>query len=142
MHGGEIDIPLVQPSSGTLELQFRAHRAIAAGAKSLSVAVAPVARRHAAGRPPWPSLSADNVELIPNKQAIEGLVQQRIAPADEAAGAAARPVVLSRHAWARPSFAADFRVHGQRITVDVASRVMLSQHTAEVEQTTIVRDRL
>ena len=32
-------------------------------------------------------------------------------------------------------FAADFRVHAQRITVDVATQVTLGQRTAEVEQT-------
>ena len=79
-HGGEIDIPLVQPSSGTMELQLRAHRAIAAGAKSLSVALP---QPHAGTSSPasLAVLAADNVELIPNKQAIEGLVQQRLAPA-------------------------------------------------------------
>ena len=52
LHGGEINIPLVQPSSGALELQFRAlgHRR---RAKSLSVALPqPHAGTHGPRR--WP----------------------------------------------------------------------------------------
>ena len=78
-------------------------------------------------------LAADNVELIPNKQAIEGLVQQRIAPAMKLPERQQDPLFY-RGTMGPATFSADFRLHGQRITVDVASRVMLSQHTAEVEQ--------
>ena len=78
-------------------------------------------------------LSADNVELIPNKEAIEGLVQQRIAPAMKLPERQQDP--LFYHGTMGPAtFSADFRVHGQRLAVEVTSRVMLSQHTAEVEQ--------
>ncbi len=131
-HGGEIDIPLVQPTSGTLELQLRAHRAIEAGAKSLSVAL-PQPRAGTSGPASLAVLAADNVELIPNKQAIEGLVQQRLAPAMKLPERQQAPLFY-RGTMGPATFSADFRVHGQRITVDVASRVMLSQHTAEIEQ--------
>jgi hypothetical protein len=132
LHNGEFNIPLVQPSSGTLELQFRAHRAIAAGAKSLSVTL-PQARAGTRGPATLAVLSADNVELIPNKEAIEGLVQQRIAPAMKLPERQQAP--LFYHGTMGPAtFSADFRVHVQRLAVEVNSRVMLSQHTAEVEQ--------
>ncbi len=132
VHGGEINIPLVQPSSGGLELQFRAHRAVEAGAKSLSVAL-PQPRAGTHGPASLTVLTADNVELIPNKEAIEGLVQQRIAPAMKVAERQ-QDALFYRGTAGPATFAADFRVHVQRITVDVTSRVMLSQHTAEVEQ--------
>jgi hypothetical protein len=132
LHGGEIDIPLVQPSSGTMELQFRAHRAIEAGAKSLSV-VLPQPRAGTSGPASLAVQAADNVELIPNKLAIEGLVQQRIAPATKLPERQQDPLFY-RGTVGPATFAADFRLHVQRITVDVTSRVMLSQHTAEVEQ--------
>jgi len=132
LHSGEIDIPLVQPSSGTMELQFRAHRAIEAGAKALSV-VLPQPHAGTSGPASLAVLAADNVELIPNKQAIEGLVQQRIAPVAKLPERQQDPLFY-RGTMGPATFAAAFRVHVQRITVDVTSRVMLSQHTAEVEQ--------
>ena len=94
-HGGETNIPLVQPSSGTLELQFRAHRAIEAGAKSLSVTL-PHPRRHARARHLGRPLGGQRgIDSQPGGHRGVGAAANR--PADEAAGATTGPVVLSRH---------------------------------------------
>ena len=76
---GNLAIPLIQPSSGTMELQLRAHRAIAARATSLAAAL-PQPQASSNGPASLAVVAADNVELTPNRQAIQGLVRQQTAP--------------------------------------------------------------
>ena len=78
-------------------------------------------------------VAADNVELTPNNQAIEGLVRQQIAPPMKLPEQQQDPLYY-RGSGGAAVFAADFRVHPQRITVDVASQVTLGRATADVEQ--------
>ena len=86
-------------------------------------------------------VAADNVELTPNRQGIQGLVRQQTAPPpDRSQEPEKLPERQQEPLYYRGTrgpavFAADFRVHAQRITVDVATQVTLGQRTAEVEQT-------
>ena len=97
-----------------------------------SVAAAAGERRRARRR--WPWSPADNVELTPNNQAIEGLVRQRSAPPMRLLPNGSRNRCTIAAPAARPSFAADFRIHAQQITVDVATQVTLAEQAAAVEQ--------
>ena len=78
-------------------------------------------------------MAADNVELTPDNRLIEGLVRQRT-PFREKLPERQQAPLHYRGADGAAVFAADFRVHPQRIAVNVASQVTLGQRTAEVEQ--------
>lgn len=131
-NAGAVAIPLVQPSSGTLELLVRAHRAIPAETKSLSIPL-PQPQGGSIGPASVAVVAADNVDLTPNTQAIEGLVRQRIAPPMKLPERQQDPLYY-RGAGGAAVFSADFHVYSQRITVDVASLVTLDDRMAEVEQ--------
>ena len=131
-NGGAIAISLAQPTSGTVELQLRAHRALKAGANSFRVRL-PQPLEGSSGPASLAVLAADNMELTPNDKAIEGLTRQRFAPPMKLPQRQQDPLYY-RGAEGAAVFAADFRLHPQRITVDVATRATLGQHTATVEQ--------
>ncbi len=130
--GSDVAVPLVQPSSGTVELQLRAHRAIEAGAKLLTISL-PQPRAGSSVPASVAVVAADNVELTPDNRLIEGLVRQRT-PFREKLPERQQAPLHYRGADGAAVFAADFRVHPQRIAVNVASQVTLGQRTAEVEQ--------
>ncbi len=132
VEGGTVSIPLVRPMSGTVEVWLRAHRVIGESAASLTI---PLPRPKADSIAPATLVvtAADNVELTPNDQRIEGLTRQPGAP----------PVVLParqqgplyyRSSGGPGVFAADFRVHRRRIAVDVAGQVTFADGAATVQQ--------
>jgi hypothetical protein len=129
---GVVSIPLSRPTSGSVELQLRAHRTIETQAKSLAVPL-PCPQ----GGPTAPSLvavlAADNVELTPNTRATSGLVRQRTAPALILPARQQEPLYY-RGGDGKAVFAADFRVLSQRITVEAAGDVTLGERAATVEQ--------
>ncbi len=132
VNSGTLSIPLVQPSSGSMELQLRAHRAIEAGATSLAVPL-PQPRTSTVGAASVAVVAADNVELTPNNQAIEGLVRQRSAPPMRLPERQQEP--LYYHGTGGVAlFAADFRACAQQITVDASTQVTLAEQAAAVEQ--------
>jgi hypothetical protein len=126
-----LSIPLLQPSTGLLEVRVRAHRAIAANAKSLRLPL-PQPKANSLAPALLAVVAADNVELTPGK-AMVGLTRE----------SAALQITLPEHQQeplfyrgegARLEFAAGFRVHPQSISVAVASQVSLDEHAATVEQ--------
>ena len=92
---GVVSIPLKRPSSGSIELRLRAHRAIEAKASSLAVPL-PRPRGGVVGPTSLAVVAADNLELTPNVKRIEGLARQRHRPAHEAPRQSARADLLSR----------------------------------------------
>jgi hypothetical protein len=131
-HENEITIPLMQPTSGTLGLQVRAHRVINAKAKSLTAAL-PQPQAGISNPALVAIVPADNVELEPNSRGIEGLIRQRMALPMQLPERQQEPLFY-RATNSTALFAADFRIHPQRITVDVATRATLNRRTADVEQ--------
>ena len=129
---GVVTIPLKRPSIGSIELRLRAHRAIEAKSASLVVPM-PRPRGSAAGPASLAIVAADNVELTPNPEEMVGLVRQRIAPPTKLAVGQQDPIYY-RSAGGDAVFAADLRVHPQKIVVEAASNVTLAQRYAAVEQ--------
>jgi hypothetical protein len=133
-HDNKIAVALARPSSGTLELHLRAHRAADAKAGSLSIAL-PQPQANSVGLASVVVVPADNVELTPDTRRIEGLARQRTAPQTPQRLPERQQEPLYYRGTGGPAlFAADFHVHAQTIAVDVATQVSLGQRTAEVEQ--------
>ena len=125
-------VPLDRATSGTAELQLRAHRTISADAKSLSIRL-PHPQGCSVGPASLAVTAADNVELTPNAQAIEGLVRQRTPPPMKLPARQQDPLFY-RGLGGDAVFSADFRTHAGRITAEAASRVHITGRTAAVEQ--------
>jgi hypothetical protein len=125
-------VPLLRPSSGAIEVHFRAHRAIPDGAASLTIPL-PQPRGVSVGPASLAVAAADNVELAPRRQDIKGLVHQRTAlpvklPARQ------QPPLYYRGVGGEAVFAADFRIRSQQISVAAASLVSIAHRSAAVEQ--------
>jgi len=131
---GVLSIPLLQPSTGQIEVSITAHRAIGPEGSALKVPL-PSPRADSLGPAAvvvWP---ADNVELTPKAEALQGLILQQVAPQIKLPEPARRQVPLFyRGETASAVFAADVRVHSQSILVDVDSQVSVVEESAEVEQ--------
>ena len=130
---GVVSIPLKRPSMGSVELRLRAHRAIGAKATSLVVPL-PRPRGGIVGATSLAVVAADNLELTPNVRRIEGLERQRIAPPMKLPVRQQQPLYY-RGVGSGAVFAADFRIHSQRIAVDAAAEATFNQRIAAVKQT-------
>lgn len=124
-------IPLVQASTGQLEVHLRARRGIAPGSSTIAVNM-PQPRVQSLGPAAVAIVPADNVELTPQAEAIVGLVPEvasplKLPPRQQAA-------MFYRMEAAKGTFVAGFRVHQQQIDVEVTSRVQLDQAAVRVEQ--------
>jgi hypothetical protein len=130
--GDVLTIPLLQPSTGKLELRLSARWPIPAGSSSL---VLPLPQPRA----DWPGpaavavVPADNVELIPDHGSMVGLIRQPVRLPMELPDRQ-QPPLFYRSEAAGAVFAADFRVHPQRITVGVTGRVSLDEQGGQVQQ--------
>lgn len=130
---GNVAVPLIQPMSGVVELRLRAHRALDAGAKSFRTGL-PQPKVNSAAPLSLAVSPADNVELTPDAAKIEGLARQRGSQAQQRLPERQQDPFYYRGTAATSAFAADVRVHRQRIAVDAATQVLLGTRTAEVEQ--------
>ena len=130
---GLLSIPLAHPSTGEIEITMRAHLQVKAGAKSLLLELP---RPHADSLSPAvvAVLPADNVELTPDTEAIQGLVRQQVEPQIELRQGQQDPLFY-RGEPEGAVFAAGFQVHAQKVAVDVTSDVVLGEGKADVRQT-------
>jgi hypothetical protein len=129
---GTATIPLVQPTSGEITLQISAHRPLPENAKSMTVAL-PQPQGNSITSALVAVIPADNVEIIPNAVATEGLVRQRTEPPMKLPERQ-QEALFYRGTNGPAVFAADLRFHSQRITVDANSEISIGEHTVAVEQ--------
>lgn len=132
VEGETVLIPLVRPMSGAVEIRLRAHRVIGKSAASLTIPL-PHPQADSIAPATLAVTAADNVELTPNDQRIEGLTRQPGAP-PMALPARQQGPLYYRGSGGPSVFAADFRVHPRRIAVDVAGQVTLADGAATVQQ--------
>lgn len=125
-------LPLVQPSTGQIELTLRAHRTIAADASRIEFSL-PKPRADAAAPLELTVIAAGNVQLTPLEESIAGLVREREAR-DTTTAAADGRTLRFRGDGTEPTFAADLRVQSRVVRVDVASRVHVEKLRCRVEQ--------
>ena len=77
-----LSVPLVQPASGQFELRLRASRPLAPQSDALQVTL-PQPQGHSLSPAEIVVLPDDNVELIPDGAAIQGLIRQQQPPSIE-----------------------------------------------------------
>ncbi|MEN6497321.1 MAG: hypothetical protein ABFD16_23740 [Thermoguttaceae bacterium] len=129
---GVLSLPLATPSIGQIEITIRAHKRLATGGTSLSLAL-PRPQANSSGPAALVVQPADNIELIPDASATVGLVRQQVAPPMSIPTRQQAPLFY-RGETAKAVFAAGMNIHPQSITVDVASQLTLAGQEKYVEQ--------
>jgi hypothetical protein len=129
---GTVSIPLRQPSSGKLELSFRAHKMLGKSAAGFSVAL-PAPQVLSPGPAILAVVPADNVELTPDEDSIQGLTRRQIAPPMKLPERR-QDALYYRGEGKNAVFAARMRVHPRRVTLDAANYVHLETDSAKVTQ--------
>jgi hypothetical protein len=130
--GQLVSLPLATPTIGQFEVHLKAHRPLAPAAKSLSL-VLPQPQASAPAAAVVAILPADNIELLPDSQAITGLLRQQVAVPLELPVRQQEPLFYRSDA-PKAVFAAELRRHQQRITAAVTSHVILETSGGRIEQ--------
>lgn len=130
---GVLLIPLLQSSTGQIEVWVRARRELPSDTSSLSLAL-PRPLADSLAPAVLAVLPADNVELTPDDERMEGLARQQMASQLELPKWQQAPLYY-RGETSEAVFAADFKTHEQQITVDVTSEINLVQQEETVQQT-------
>jgi len=129
---GRLSIPLLQPSSGKIELTIKAHQSLAASEGALRLTFP---RPEATTSTPAVVVIApeDRVQLTVDSKATRGLTRQQIAPHIPLPERQQPPLVY-RGDPAKALFVAEHHVHTQRVAVSSTTRVLLDRDTPAVTQ--------
>jgi hypothetical protein len=130
--GHVFSIPLQQPSTGQVELTLRAHQALTPEAAKLNVSL-PQPQANSLGPAVLVVLPADNLELVPDSQAMVGLVRQQVRPSITLPERQQAPLFY-RGETSKAAFAATLVVHPRSTRVEASGQVGLDGKTAQVEQ--------
>src|SRR5208283_4575097 len=117
---------------GPFEIRLKAHRLLAADAKSVSLAL-PQPQASAPAAAVVAVLPADNLEILPDSQATTGLLRQQAAVLHDLPLRQQEPLFYRSDA-PKAVFAAELRRHRQKISANVSSRVTLDATGGRVEQ--------
>jgi len=132
-----LSIPLLQPITGEVELTLRAHRAIDAGTKTLTLGL-PRPVVNSVGPATVAIVAADNVDLVPRVEEITGLAQPSTPPRLELPARQREPIYY-RGDVQKANFAADFQVHSRRVTAELAATVELDKEGTQVDELIVYR---
>lgn len=125
-------IPLQQPTTGEVEVLVKAHLEIPAGAKDVAFTL-PHPHADSVASAPVVIQAADNVELVPASDRIEGLSRQRGRLAARLPARQQEPLSY-RCELPLSKFAATFRVLSRTIVTDVTSQITLEAEGGRVDQ--------
>ncbi len=137
---GVLSIPLLQPSTGPIELKLKAHRPVPEESPSLHLRFPEpqIASPDPAALAILPAaiviLPADNVQLKPNLLAIQGLNRQQVAPPMPIPVRRQQAPFFYRGELGNAIFAADFAVRQREMAVAIDSRVTFEGNTGRVEE--------
>ena len=132
---GTLLIPLAVKSTEGFNIKIRAQRPLEPEISSLSLPL-PRPEANYVGPATVKIMPANNVELIPDSDKMSGLISQRGELSAELAGFQQIPFYY-RGETAELVFAADVKIHGRSVTVDVSSEVSYREQVGKVEQTLI-----
>lgn len=125
-------IPLMQPSSGTIEIRLRAHKPLPPDASSVQW-VLPQPKANSSSPASVLISAAAPIELLPRPDQLEGLVREQV-PSHFALSLPAEPVLFYRSESGRAVFAADVRRHQRQVTAAVQTTIRVEQRSARVDQ--------
>ena len=125
-------IPLMQPSSGTIEIRLRAHKPLPADAAAVQW-VLPQPKAHSSSPASVLISAAAPLELLPRPDQLHGLVREQV-PSHFAMSLPAEPVLFYRSEAGRAVFAADVRRHQRQTSAMVQTTVRVEQRSARVDQ--------
>jgi hypothetical protein len=130
--GMSLALPLVSPTAGQFEVRLKAHRALAANAKSFSVTL-PQPQVGAPAAAVVAVVPADNVEIVPQFPATSGLLRQQVPVMPDLPLRQQEPLFYRTDA-PNAVFAAELRRHHQRTAVSVNSQLTIEPGGPRVEQ--------
>lgn len=125
-------IPLMQPSSGTIEIRLRANKPLPPGA-SMVQWVLPQPKTHSSSSASVLISAASPIELLPRPDQLQGLVREQV-PSHLTLSLPAEPVLFYRSEAGRAVFAADVRRHQRQVTAAVQTAVRVEQRSARIDQ--------
>ncbi|MBN2022415.1 MAG: hypothetical protein JW809_06430 [Pirellulales bacterium] len=129
---GVLSVPLLQPSTGQIEITIKARQPIDAASGRMRLTF-PEPRTGAPGPAGVAILPADNVRLVPDDDATMGLSRQETPPPVDLPKRR-QPPLFYRGEIGRAVFVAEHSVHAQAISVGVTTRVALDDEGGRVEQ--------
>jgi hypothetical protein len=130
--GPLLTLPLVTPTIGQFEIRLKAHRLLPPSTKALTLAL-PQPQASAPAAAVVAVQPADNVEIVPDSQAINGLLRQQIAVPLDIPVQQQEPLFY-RSDTPKAMFAAELRRREQKITAAVNSRVNMEPGGGRIEQ--------
>lgn len=125
-------IPLMQPSSGTIEIRLRAHKPLPPGASAVQW-VLPQPKTHSSSSASVLISAASPIELLPRPDQLQGLVREQV-PSHLTLSLPTEPVLFYRSEAGRAVFAADVRRHQRQVTAAVQTTVRVEQRSARIDQ--------
>ena len=125
-------IPLMQPSSGAIEIRLRAHKPLPPDAASVQW-VLPQPKAHSSSPASVLISAAPPIELLPRPDQLEGLVREQV-PSHFALSLPAEPVLFYRSEAGRAVFAADVRRHQRQMTAGVQTTIRVEQRSTRIDQ--------
>lgn len=128
-----LNIPLLQPSTGTFDIVVVAHRDIPPETTDLEVSL-PGPHGNVVGAATVVVLPADNIELAPRESHLMGLARLRGKLPPLRLPSRQQPPLVYRTESPQAHFAAQFRVHARSINVNVRSKVTLDEAGGTVDQ--------
>lgn len=131
--GGAVLIPLKQPTTGELEMKFRATRPLAEDAKAFDFGL-PRPSADVVATKQLVVLADDNVVLEPRINEASGFSSSTL-PSDQALPPHRQAAWTYQADLPDPRFAADFRVAPRRLTLRAHAQVSLTASAAKIEET-------
>ena len=129
---GSLSIPLLQASSGELELTVEAHRKIS-NAEQTVVLELPQPQAETIAPANVAVVPADNIELAFDAERAAALAPQTVRPQIQLPERLQDPLFF-RTEGAEPKFAASVKVHEQAISANIATQLDMSEPETQVDE--------
>jgi hypothetical protein len=126
-------IPLLQATSGELEVTFEARQKVAPESGRVSLRI-PVPKGQSAAPANVTIVPADNVELVVDQDQTNELVGQTVRPKTLALPERQQEPVYFKTSGESPTFAASIKVHQQEISTAIATQLEIDERETRVTE--------
>ena len=125
-------IPLLQATSGEIEVTFEAHQDLTVDAGKLALRL-PVPRGESVAAANVTVAPADNVELQFEPESSRDLAPQPLRPATPNLPQRQQEPLFLRTVGDSPTLVASFKVHGQEISAAITNQIEIDEQSAQVD---------